>query len=229
MARVGLQVGRLSGSWDGCRPGLGRGVARHVDGVATECDRSATHYCVTARRGETGAMRWRRWWRSRPGGRGRRGGGWGVGRWVGAAGGRRARGCMGKANGWYDGAWAGGDGWGGESAGSVRDDGWDFWGGQRRGAERGRAVDGVRHSRLPGAERAGPAGRAADDLPGVHRVGGGAAAVLGAVAPGLAAHHRGDAESGAPGGRACSSGPGWWAGSSRRTWTGCTRRRGPPP
>ena len=26
----------------------------------------------------------------------------------------------------------------------------------------------------------------------------------------------------------CSSGPGWWAGSSRRTWTGCIRRRGPP-
>jgi hypothetical protein len=26
----------------------------------------------------------------------------------------------------------------------------------------------------------------------------------------------------------CSSGPGWWTRSSRRTWTGCTRRRGRP-
>ena len=71
--------------------------------------------------------------------------------------------------------------------------------GQCHRAERGRAVDRVRHPRLPGTERAGAAGgrrrqRPADDLPGVHQGGRQPAALLGAVAPRLAARHRRGAE-----------------------------------
>ena len=69
------------------------------------------------------------------------------------------------------------------------------WGGH---PERGRAVHRVRHPGLPRADRPGP-GRAADDVPDVHRKCRRPAAVLGAQSPRLAGHRGGRPEQRPPG------------------------------